>query len=478
MARLPCDFFPNTPAIWACVECSTHFGARCIPGRDQPHWGRRKPVCVRCDGPLDYLGRATDAKPFWQRLPHFFLCAMHPNALFVVLLVTAMSLGFTAGLLTVFLALLAAAVVTKYGIAMLEQQSKGGREVPSVIDVLSGDEHHLFLRQVAVIFVLAAVVVVGCRLNLWLGLAAALLVTLITPASLILLAVEKSVRAALDPFALLGLVARVGWPYLLLWFIVQLVSAAPYLALQFWIDALATQAVLPATIALATYVSFVLYAMLGYVVFQYQYELGYDYRDEGADALSRDEFDKALALGEVTVHLRDGRLDRARECLRRALDTLRDDPDLHQQYHKILMRLGDDQSLANHGDYFIGLLRRCNTLHRAIPVLLDVQSRLPQFRLTDTRTALDLARMLCQQGHYNAVIRLFRGLHETRDDDPLLPEAYLLVATVLVEQFNDDEQAQDLIQWVLQNHPDCAELSEMHRLLRLIATGSFAAQTG
>src|SRR5690606_4281349 len=84
MAKLECNYFPDTPASWLCDHCHVQYSERCIPAGHSPQWGRRGPCCILCSSELRYLGSATGAKPFWQMLPHFFRYPLHPNSLLVI----------------------------------------------------------------------------------------------------------------------------------------------------------------------------------------------------------------------------------------------------------------------------------------------------------------------------------------------------------------------------------------------------------
>src|SRR5690625_7201555 len=109
-------------------------------------------------------------------------------------------------------------------------------------------------------------------------------------------------------------------------------------------------------------------------------------------------------LGEVTVLVRDGKYTPAREALRRALDIVTDDIELHQHYHKLLMLLDDQRALGNHCEYFLGLLKRNNQLGSSTAVLLEVQSPIPDYLMDDSALAVELAHMLQRHRAYQAVL--------------------------------------------------------------------------
>lgn len=469
MAKLECHFFPGTPASWTCNSCNTDYGDKCIPAGHSRHWGRGQPKCIRCNGDLRYLGSATGAKPFWQMLPHFFAYPLQPNCLLVILLAVCISLLFGMNWITLFLALFTIAVVVKYSFAIIEYRGQGKTTPPNMSTVVNGDEHHLFLRQIAVIFLMGTAIGVAGHFHQLAGVGLDAFLTLAMPASIILLAVEKSVRRALDPRALVSVMLAVGWPYLLLWFCVSIISAGPQYFIGWIAAVLSPSAVMPVVVFIMVYFTFVLYTMLGYVLFEYQSELGFESVSEDDQEVGRAEFDKARTLGESTVLISDGEYVRARECLRRGLDLVRDDVDLHLHYHKLLMLLDDDTALNNHSDYLADLLKQSKMLNKAVPVILDTQSRLPEFKLTDTQTALDVARLLKLQGEYRAAVRLFKNLHKTHPKEPLLPEAYFLVANILFENLGDDGKALAIAQFILSKYPHCSQAPKFEQFKDVVS---------
>lgn len=465
MAKMDCHFFPNMPAVWICDGCQTQYGEKCIPAGRSHHWGKLSPTCIRCNSALRYLGSATGAKPFWQNLPHFFAYPLHPNSLLVIGLLSLGAVLLGSGWLSLILLLFGLAVVVKYGFAIIEHRGTGSTTAPEVMAVLSGDEHHLFLKFVAVIILMGAIVGVSAQFGEIVAVVVAGFVTLAMPACIMILAVEKSVGRAINPMAQLSLMLAVGWPYLLLWLCTQIISAGPVYLVEGLVEVLPEAIIVPALVFLMIYFTFVLYTMLGYVLFEYQHELGFaNVDDDSEDELDQAAFEKAKALGEVTVLVRDGKYTPAREALRRALDIVPDDIELHQHYHKLLMLLDDQRALGNHCEYFLGLLKRNNQLGSGTAVLLEVQSRIPDYQLDDTALAVELAGLLRRQGQHKAVLRLFHNRHKTKPSDPLLPAAYLQVAKVFVEYLNDDAKALAIIQFVLKKMPHCEEREQYLQL--------------
>lgn len=469
MARMDCQFFPDTAAIWQCTDCQASLGEKAVPHGHSHWWGRSGPRCPACESSLIYLGSATDAKPFWQMLPHFLLYPMHLRSLMVAVLIGMITLIAPGGLFTFFLVLFALAVVTKYSLAIIEHRGRGEAAPPSVGDVLTSDGHHLFLKQMSVFILMGCAVAAAASVSTLVGILVNMFLMLALPASIILLAVEKSVRRALNPFALLSLMLTVGWPYLLLWFCTQIISVAPVYVIPLLVGVIPDAVVMPAIMMIVVYFVFVLYAMLGYVLFEYQNELGYETLHE-ENEIEFPVFEKKRVLGETAVLMQSGQYERARQALRKALDTVRDDIELHERYHKLLVLLNDETALRNHANYFVDLAERKLCLAKAVTVLLDVQKLYPDFQLENSQQALALAQVLQVHGHHKAVIRLFHNRHKTCPDDPLLPDAYLMVAGIFHERMNDGVTAAALLNFIVKKFPAAASRDDVIRLRQQLAS--------
>lgn len=463
MAKLDCNYFPDTPASWQCSACHACYSEKCIPAGHSAHWGKRGPRCIRCEAELDYLGSATGAKPFWQMLPHFFRYPLHANSLIVIVLLASGSLLLGGGLFSLFIAFFGFAVLIKYSLAIIECRGRGQIAPPGIGEVIGADQHHLFFRQMAVFVLMGVIIGFASSVAEILGILLTGFFTFSLPASIMILAVEKSVRRALNPLAQLSLMTAVGWPYLLLWLCVQIVSVGPYYSFDLLAGILSDGLVLPVLVGISAYFTFALYTMLGYVLFEYQQELGFSALVDD-DAFDAPSFEKARALGETRVLIKEGDYVRARAGLRKALDLVPDDMELHQYYHRLLMLLDDDSALINHAHYFVEMAQRQQTLSRAVAVVLDVQKRAPAFQIENTQTALELARLMQMQGQHRAAVRLFHNLHKTRPDDPYLPDAYFLVAKIFFERLNEVDKAKALLAFLLKKYPQAKQRHEWLQL--------------
>lgn len=452
--ELSCNYHNDQSASWACEGCQKDFCDTCVPAGNSRHWGAQGAKCTLCNRGLTYLGMAGGAKPFWQMIPHF-LAYPFQSRVIVLIVLGALSTKFLgAGLLTVFLGLFFSAVMVKYGFAIIEARGRGELSAPGITDVIQGDQDHLFLKQVAVFFLMGAATAYAYSVGEVLGVIAAGFVALAIPASTIILAVEKSLRRALNPLALLAMMTTIGFPYVLLWFCVQLISSGPVYAVEWLAGGLPESLILPVLAGLSIYFAMATYCMLGYVLFQYQHELGFVHPGIDDENLSSKEFRRARALAEVSILVHEGEYERARKQLRHALDEIPDDIALHDRYHKLLLLLDDDNALKNHAEYFIDLCIRFGQKGKTASIYLDVQGRIPGFQLSNLEQACLVAEMLLEQGKPKILLHLLLNVHKSHPKSPDVARAYLLVARVYAEYLGQEAKARQLLLFIRKQYPD------------------------
>lgn len=460
-----CHYHPTDFASWQCQACDKNTCNSCTPAGHSEHWGIKGPKCVMCNRSLEYLGSATGAKPFWQAVPNFMLYPLQLNVLLLIVLMAGASKFMGMGLMSLFVGLFMAAVLVKYGFAIIEARGMGETRAPGVAAVIEGDSDHLFLKQIAVLLVMGVVSGLAFRMGELVGLAASLFMTLALPASMILLAVGKSVRRAVSPTALISMMLTIGLPYLLLWFCVQLISSGPVYAMEPMAELLPEGWIIPALVAMSLYFSIVTYCMLGYVLFQYQHELGYVQPGCEGEDISDADFIRDRALAEVTILVHEQQYEQARNLLRAALDQVKDERQLHEKYHRLLMLLEDETSLKNHANYYVDLLLRFAQVGKSADIFLDVQNRIADFQLNNLQHACRVAEMLQSQGKPKQLVRSLLNIHKQHTGDPELPRAYLLVARTLMESLGQDAKAEQLLRFLVKQYPSSPYLPEVKELL-------------
>jgi tetratricopeptide (TPR) repeat protein len=198
--------------------------------------------------------------------------------------------------------------------------------------------------------------------------------------------------------------------------------------------------------------------MLGYLLFQYQEELGFasDLQDEpsGEDMHQRDR--GARFDADVDMNLKDGNYDRVQGMLKEALKRNRNDPVRIGQLYQLLKARNDTTELYQYHPRILGWLADRNDGDGITSVLGMLEQAEPGFKLDDPELAVRSARCLYQRGQYKPAIRLLQDFHKRFPDSDELAPAYLLVAQSLANGLNQWEKATAFLTFIqkrCESHP-------------------------
>ena len=451
-----CHYHQSNAAIWHCESCQKHYGDCCVPNMPE---GYDEPVCTLCNQPITYLGAAHTAQPFWLIINKFFTYPMQPASLtFLVISVVVNFLAPYAGPAGPLLSLLMMIVLLKYSLQIIEAVSLGDWQPPSLEEAFSVDALSLFFKQMA-IFIVGGVALYFIGSVSWIAFFAALFFMLLgMPASTMILAREQSLLAAINPIKIAFVMAAIGWPYLLLYFFLIVLSGGPAYFIGFGAEP--STAAVAAYSFLGGYFSFVMYAMMGYCLYQYQAELGYTAEMEDFEPVSEEEYRKSKALADSLILMREGREEDALKSVKGALASAATDLQLNKRFFQLLMLTATDEVLQKFAGKYVQRLLIVRKDHEAADVYLEVRGRLKSYMPAAPGERFKLAKALSEKGKARESLRLLFNMHKTFPDFAGIPEAYLLVAKMLSENLNNDEQAKVYLDYVIKKHPTSKKAEE------------------
>ncbi|MBS3804680.1 MAG: hypothetical protein KGY54_09040 [Oleiphilaceae bacterium] len=435
-----CHYHPGTPAKWHCGDCLMHYCNNCMPDADAR---RQQGFCPRCSDAMRYLGAATEVVPFWNRLPAFFRYPFHTDPLMVVAICTLVPMLLSANLVGLIVSLILLLALFKYTYAVIRHTADGHMKPPPLATAFTGDGFGIVVLQLVVFFLMGGLIFSAALVGgPFLAMLAVAFVVLAVPASIMVLAMEHSVGAAVNPFNLMVLISRIGWPYFLLYGYIILLTLASAAAQEFALNHFAPGLANPLAGFLNSTFTLILFHMLGYLLFQYQEELGFASDHQEApptDGPARDRSRRVDA--DIDMNLKDGNYDRVmtmlKECLKRdPNDALR----LSQLYrltsarndaveqHRHRFRLLAWAAARNEGSVILHLLQSFGRIE-------------PGFRLDDPELAVACAGVLYRQGEYKAVVRLLQDFHKRFPASEDLAPAYLLMAQALANGLDQWDKA-------------------------------------
>ncbi|MGA4637466.1 hypothetical protein ACPA5B_26690 [Pseudomonas solani] len=460
MDKTYCKYHQSQPATWHCPPCERHFGDCCIPlNADEPN---ESPTCPLCRAPLHFLGAANTAQPFWERIPQFFLFGLQTGPLAFAGLLALASLFMPRSLI---LWIVLFSVATKYFHSVIEAASEGGREAPGLATAFVGEGFSLFIKQLVVFLVAFGVLwLVADFQSEALFWAVNIGLMLLMPASIIRLALNKELGAALSPEQLGEVIKAMGWRYLILCIFLFALWQSPDYVTYLLSHGLPRVVLLPIAAFLFGYFGVVMCAMMGYAVFQYQGALGFAIAEEGAqEGLPAAEWRRRRALAEAEVRIKEGQSGTALETLTQALQRDPDDLKLNERFHQLLFGLNERSRCLRHLEHYLPLAARLNAPLGAT-ALLNARQLQADYLPSDAQVCERIAAALIDRHKVREGLSLLRNLHQRFPDYPFIPRAYLLAARGFAEGLGQVEPARKLLGYIRARYPASPLLEDVKAL--------------
>jgi tetratricopeptide (TPR) repeat protein len=438
-----CHYHPGEAARWHCSECQVHYCSRCLPEADP---GSRQALCPKCNKAMKYLGSGNEVVPFWQRLGSFFRYPFHAAPMTVIAICTFVPALMQSAVTSIVIGVLLSLALLKYNYAVISHTAEGHMSPPPLGMAFGGAGINTVVMQFLVI---AAVIAIIMASGMFGGPIAMMLVmafaVLAMPASIMILAMEQSAGPAINPINLASLIARIGTPYFLLYGYLILLMLASGAAQQFAFNHFPATISQPVSGFLSSTFTLILFHMLGYLLFQYQEELGFvaelqeDDNSPMHDMHHRDRTRRVDA--DIDMHLKDGHYDRVESILKEQLKRDAHNPVRLGQLYKLLMARRDVEQLYQYHPRLLAWLAERNDGEGIDELISSILEAEPTFRLEDPELAVRCANALYHRKRYKMVLRLLQDFHKRFPDSQEIAPAYLLVAKTLANGMEQWEKA-------------------------------------
>ncbi|HEX7559056.1 MAG TPA: hypothetical protein VF386_07645 [Usitatibacter sp.] len=425
--------------------------------------------------------------PFWQQLPQVFKYPAHGDAL-VKIFAYAIA-AYVARRWLPFGPILAGLcwlAFFAYCFGILERTARGHLVAAAVFVNDRTDKDRRPILQVVILIVFIMLVgLAAAFLGKVAGQVTLFLVTLVIPASIMVLALEERLGSALNPMRLLATISGIGLPYLALCaFLFLLLESSTYLVqgldkfLPDWVSG-----ILAGVVSMYFMVS--MYYLMGYVLYQNHEELGVDVQVD--TAMAHHNLQRAGAGGKVVADVlgpetrslvADGKLE---EAATRIEDKLRRDWDnnkLHDQYQKLLLLQGVPKAIAKHVNEYVPKLMREKKAARAVEVYEAARKVVPDLLVVDSTILLPLATQACELRRDATAFDLLKGFDKRFPESADIPGVYMLAATILLEKRGDYAMAQKIFLHLAKKfpqHPLAAEATRLAQVAEKMVVGAPAA---
>ncbi len=388
--------------------------------------------------------------PFWDRIGEIVRYPLHPSALSMIGVLAVLHLvryipfGF-------LLDVLVWVAMYKYAFECLRATANGDFE-PRELAVEVDDS--LGWKQIVLQFLFAAI---GLVTFAFLGHAAGIVVLLILgfalPGAIMSLAMDENLEHALNPATWLAILTRIGWPY-----VVLVALCFGFFAIQNLAQAMAVWA-LPSFIALivvaaiAHYVIVATFHTMGYLIYQYQTEVGYTPSAHHV-AKHRGGVDPQQGLLDEADRLaRDGRAEAACDLLGVELRGRGGSEAMHARYGKLLAQLGRREEQLRHARDWIAALLVLGNERRAVDVARECLAIDSSFEPVAPDDVSRVARKAADIGGSQLALTLIANLRRQHPEHADNPQNGLFAAKLLAERLGRDDEARAILDDIVLSFP-------------------------
>jgi hypothetical protein len=488
MKTLHCDYFPQLPARWHCPTCKVNLSAPCIKARNNdwdPVPEHRCPICL---GKAESLGVTHSIPPFWTRIPQFLTYPAKLEAM-VYLIIAALLIflpSFTINVplypVPVFKLLMmglilpiSVGMLLLYAFNCLNYTAKGNLLAPNVaLENYSFIDISLVMKQLSIWLVSIVLIKLAVFIAEFAANITAIVLLLGLPASTILLAMTGSIQRATNPCDIAKVIKTIGWRYLILQSFLTLM-----LVFQIFLHSLSVVYIydfflLPINVFVEGYLTLSLFAMMGYVMYQYHESFGLkgvheftEHANKVIPELSSDPF-----MNEITILLRETLPDVA---IKRLKAKIYDTGQLSycERLNQILQTAGYEEELLQNSPIYIDSIFRSkeseNKKLQMAAVSYQACLRIkPDFFYPRADVVFNLAHYANSHAKHTLTRGLLLDFHSHFPESKLIPQAYFLLATTLVDHLGDDATAKQILLFLLKMYPEHQLISQVQEYLQLV----------
>lgn len=299
----------------------------------------------------------------------------------------------------------------------------------------------------------------------WLAL---LMAVFVSPAAIILQAVDDNLLQSLDPRAWWALVSRVGASYFVM---VAMLACLLVVAVGTqWLLKASLPGVFAAVLSafIGFYALLVGYTLMGRVIIHKHEALDLDLTPPIVrPTLANAEEDELMQAADRL--LANDKPVAAADQLQSLIDRRGASAPIHERYRQLLLANCDMERLSVHGRDYIGVQLALGQPKRAAALLLESRSHDPAFRLDAPEHITALIAYAAATGQSQLAVDLAEGFNTRFPTDPDLPRNLLTTARLMAERFGRVAEARHLLEGLLEKYPEHALAPEIALALADVA---------
>ncbi len=410
-----CTYHPLKNAIRTCENCDHNYCDACSDESALRHNVAADHACFICGFSLLNLKAESEVEPFWRRLGDVYLYPLSVSAIIVLFVTSFLAASFSKlGLLS----LLPEIAISLYSFACLRETAHGNLQAPGVEACFEGSIKPVISVVFVVVFATFTTAKVFTSFGMGLGILAAFFYMVTLPAAILVIAIEGEFFPAINPQRLISVVSATGTSYfVMLLFLFMMLGSVGLLSSFVFSERLTSFSIFAQSL-ISNYYGIVTFHILGYLVYQNRYKLGFEGQSNITAPDIRDDAEWLNAKLEVLIKSGDypAAIELARQQVAASNSQL-----WHWTRCFKLMSTGnkfkDLESFAP--KYFdkLALMRHDDELADSYIML---KKRVPNFQFKDPERCITVARSLFELGQYPYIIDMLQDFHKRDAEDDLI----------------------------------------------------------
>jgi tetratricopeptide (TPR) repeat protein len=483
MPAVNCKYHTSTPARWYCNHCQISFCPGCVTETESG----QAPDCPVCKRQLSSLGSENLVTPFWARLREFFIYPASPGPLLLILTLSAITflIGQVPAAWTVHLDISIwridliyvflfpfLVVFLNYACNVLIGTAHGYLK-PLAITTERLFGHSILVFEILLLILVFELFQIAARILLHEPgyHLASVITSLITPAVIMVLAIEKNFFNAINPVAVTSMITRIGMPYFIMFMLFYLLGVGQDYLMEILLRFIDQSFSLAVYAFVTMYFYLIMFNMMGYTLYQHHGVLGYSidvemHQQEDDSQFNTVNVSPEMRAVEILIH--EGQTDQAMKELQAIVSKNPSDTDARDRILKLTRLSGNTALHAQQAQSYISYLIDENKLGQAALVFESCYEYDKSLKPTKAAERLEMAKYFRKKSKYKLATAILNDLHRDFPSFDGIPQAYLIVAQTLCEQFNDDERAQMILEFVIKNYPSHPLIPEVEEYLKIV----------
>jgi len=411
-------------------------------------------------------------KPFWLRLGQFFLFPLHPGPLILMIIFSVIGFGIYMTPIPGILLIPLVFMFLKYCHVILEDTAHGYLKPRPITSEALSENMEMPFKLIFLVIAYQLLIFAATDIFDMPGYyLASIFSALALPASIAVLSIEHSFFTAFNPVLVTTAIRRIGLPYFIMFALLYFLQMAQGQVLVILAEVIPPPYSFVLFYFIMMYFLLMMFNMLGYILYQYHEELGFEIDVEAHEHEENIKHDPVIISPElraIEILIQEGKTDDAVLQLENYVRNSPMDMEARGRLLKLLRLTGNIPKHKKHGQDYISYLFHENKTGPAASVYQSCVEYDKTFRPAKPGERVELAKFLRQNGKHKLALAVLNNLHVDFPTYDGVPQAYLIVAQLLCEQFNEDARARQVLEFILKNYKNHPMLEEVQEYLKIV----------